>query len=246
MDGVMESYTAFMLSPYPGKPETRGAPLFEAGHFAEACRRIDAAGLQISVHAIGDAAVRATLDGYAAARAANGPRDHRHRIEHVEALDAADLPRFAAEGVVASMQPLHSPLGGLFPVPERNTCLADDQLPLAFAWARIRETGARLVFSTDWPVAPMPVMRSVQAAVATADLDGPWGDQRQDLRDALHSYTAEAAFAEFREDRKGRLAPGCLADIAVMSDDLFAMEPARLGKATAVATIMGGRITHRA
>ncbi len=244
MDGVMESYTAFMLAPYPGKPETRGEALFEAEAFAAACIRADALGLQISVHAIGDAAVRRTLDGYAAARAANGPRDHRHRIEHVEALDPADLPRFAAEGVVASMQPLHSPLGGLFPVPERNSCLRDDQLALAFAWRRLRDTGARMIFSTDWPVAPLPVMRSVQGAVATSVPEG-WEDQSQTLWEALAGYTVDGAYAEFSEAETGRLAPGMRADIAVMSDDLAAMPPDRLGEARARATICGGRITHR-
>jgi hypothetical protein len=246
MDGVVESYTAFMLEPYPGRPETRGEALFEAGHFAEACRRADALGLQIAVHAIGDAAVRRTLDGYAAAREANGPRDARHRVEHIETLDPADLPRFAELGAVASMQPLHSPLGGLFPVPARETILRDAQLPLAFAWRDIRDSGATLIFSTDWPVAPLPVMRSIQGAVATAGLDGPWGDQRQTLMEALDSYTRLGAWTEFSEGAKGRLAPGMLADVAVMSEDLEAMEPARLGEATAAATVMGGRITHRA
>ena len=245
MDGVMESYTAFMLRPYPGRPGTRGEQLFAPEAFDAACTRADALGLQISVHAIGDAAVRRTLDGYAAARAANGPRDHRHRVEHVEALDADDLPRFAAEGVIASMQPLHSPLGGLFPVPERNSCLHDDQLPLAFAWRRLRDSGARMIFSTDWPVAPLPVMRSVQGAVATEVPEG-WPDQCQTLAEALAGYTVDGAFAEFAEERKGRLAPGMLADVTVLSEDLSQVAPERLGEVRAAATVMDGRVTHRA
>lgn len=246
MDGVMESYTAFMLRPYPGRPDTCGQALFAADHFDAACVRADALGLQVCVHAIGDAAVRRTLDGYAAARAANGPRDHRHRLEHIEALDRADLPRFSAEGVIASMQPLHSPLGGLFPDYAPETILRDDQYPLAFAWARLRESGARLIFSTDWPVAPLPVMRSVQAAVATIACRGPWGEQRQTLEQALSAYTIDGAFAEFTETRKGRLVPGMLADIAVLDRDLATVAPGQLGEVGAAATICGGRVTHRA
>jgi predicted amidohydrolase YtcJ len=241
MDGVMESRTAFMLAPYPDAAHA-GAALFEAEHFDEACRMIDAMGLQISVHAIGDAAVRRTLDGFEAAAHANGARDARHRIEHIECLHPDDLPRFAELGVVASMQPIHAPSGGFFPPPAPDTILRADQLPLAYAWARIRESGARLVFSTDWPVAPIEVGRTLKAAVAPMPPPG-WPDQRQILPDALASYIPEAAFAEFTEDRKGRLAPGFLADVVVMAQDLAAMDPATLDQARPVLTVCDGRIT---
>ncbi|MEM9148152.1 MAG: amidohydrolase [Pseudomonadota bacterium] len=245
MDGVMESYTAFMLHPYPAKPDSRGAALFEESAFNEICVRADTLGLQISVHAIGDAAVRRTLDGYRAARAANGARDHRHRIEHIESLDPADLPRFGREGVVASMQPLHSPLGRLFPAPPSDAYLREDQKRLAFAWRDLRDAGAHLMFSTDWPVAPLPVMRSIQAAVATATLDGPWGDQRQTLDEAVRAYTADAAWGEFSEASKGRLAAGFKADVAVLTDDIQVVASERLGEVSALATLCAGRVTHR-
>ena len=241
MDGVMESRTGFMLAPYPDTPHT-GTALFEADHFAEACIRADAMGLQISVHAIGDAAVRRTLDGYQAAARANGARDARHRVEHIEALDAADLPRFAELGVIASMQPLHSPAAKFFPPPPPGTMLREDQLALAYAWARIRESGARLVFSTDWPVAPIEVGRTLKAAVAPRRLPG-WPDQAQSLHETLASYIRDAAYAEFTEDRKGRLAPGYLADVVVMAQDLAAMEPETLDQARPVLTVCDGRIT---
>ena len=109
MDGVLESMTALMLDDYPGFQGERGAPLFTAAQFNEVATRADKHGLQISVHAIGDGGVRRTLDGYEAARKANGPRDSRHRIEHIELIDKADIPRLKQLGVIASLQPIVGP-----------------------------------------------------------------------------------------------------------------------------------------
>lgn len=243
MDGVMESRTALMLRDYPDSPGNPGEAIFEPEHFNEACIRADALGLQISVHAIGDLAVRRTLDGYEAARKANGARDSRHRIEHVEALHAHDLPRFAALGVVASMQPRHAAFGGYFDPPAPDTVLRADQLALAFPWQRIRESGARLCFSTDWPVVPVDVMPNIQAAVAPLDLGPGWGDQRQGLMDTLASYTRDNAWVEFSEARKGLLREGFLADLVVMDHDLEAVPAEDLGQAKAAMTICGGRVT---
>jgi predicted amidohydrolase YtcJ len=246
MDGVMESRTALMLRDYPDSPGNRGEAIFEPEHFNEACIQADALGLQISVHAIGDLAVRRTLDGYEAARKANGARDARHRIEHIEALHPMDLPRIADLGVVASMQPRHAAFGGYFDPPSPGTVLHEDQMELAFAWQRIRESGARLCFSTDWPVVPVDVMPNVQAAVAPLDLGPGWGDQRQSLMDALASYTRDNAWVEFSEDRKGQLRQGYMADIVVMDRDLEGMATEEIGAAKAAMTICGGRVTFEA
>ena len=244
MDGVIDGYTAFMLRPYPGRPDTRGEALFDAEVFDEICVAADAMGLQISVHAIGDAAVRRTLDGFAAARRVNGVRDSRHRVEHIETLHADDLPRFAELGAVASMQPMHAPAGGMFPVPSADL-LHPDQVALAFPWQSLSEAGAALVFSTDWSVVPVDVMPSIRAAVAPRTPEG-WPDQGLSLRQALAAYTRDNAWVAFREDRKGRLAAGYLADLVVMSDDLDALAPAELDKARPMVTICGGRVTYEA
>jgi len=245
MDGVAESSTALMLEPYPGL-STRGDAVFEPEQFNAACILADANGLQISVHAIGDLAVRRTLDGYEAAIRANGRRDSRHRVEHVEILHPDDLPRFRDLGVVASMQPGHAPWGGVFPPDGVGRMLHPHQIPHAYAWRDIRATGAPLVFSTDWPVIPVDVMANVRAAVVPLKMPEPWRDQRQTLRDTLKSYTADNAWVEFNEARKGRLMPGMMADIAVMSHDLEAMPPEGLDSARAVLTLCGGRITWQA
>lgn len=245
MDGVTDSRTALMLRPYPGTDHA-GDAVFEPDHFTAACIRADAMELQIATHAIGDLAIRRTLDGYAAAQRANGRRDARHRIEHIEVLHPDDLPRFGALGVVASMQPGHAPFGGIFPADTMSALLHDDQVPLAFPWRDIRAVAPRLCFSSDWPVIGVEVMASVKAAVAPLCLPAPWRDQSQSLLDTLESYTADNAWVEFNEHRKGRLRPGMMADIAVMSHDLEAMDPETLDTARAMLTICAGRVTWEA
>lgn len=245
IDGVVESSTALMLEPYPGL-DTVGDAVFDYDHFEAAVIRADAMGLQIAVHAIGDKGIRWTLDAYEAAIRANGRRDSRHRIEHIEVLHPDDLPRFAELGVVASIQPGHAPFGGIFPPEGVGKMLHPHQIPTAYAWQDIRDTGTPVVFSTDWPVIPVDVMPNVKAAVAPMKMPAPWRDQSQSLHDTLKSYTADNAWVEFNEARKGRLAPGLMADIAIMSHDLEAMAPGDLDKARAQLTIAGGRVTYEA
>ncbi|MBK0328038.1 amidohydrolase [Rhodobacteraceae bacterium F11138] len=242
MDGVCESRTALMLQPYPGTDHV-GDAVFEADHFNQACIRADAMGLQMATHAIGDLAIRRTLDGYEAAQNANGRRDARHRVEHIEVLHPADLPRFAELDVVASIQPGHAPFGGIFPPVGMDEVLHPEQIPLCFAWQDIRDSGARVAFSTDWPVIGVAVMPNIRGAVAPTPLPAPWREQSQSLMDTLESYTAANAWLEFHEDRKGRLKPGMMADVVVMSHDLEALEPSALDTARAAITFCGGRVT---
>ncbi|XDZ65895.1 amidohydrolase [Alphaproteobacteria bacterium LSUCC0684] len=245
VDGVVESSTALMLEPYPGL-ETIGDAVFERDHFMEACVRADALGFQISVHAIGDLAIRQTLDAYELARKTNGARDSRHRVEHIEVLHPDDLMRFVELGVVASIQPGHAPFGVYFGSDTINRMLHPHQIPTAFAWRDIRNTGAKVIFSTDWPVIPVDVMPNVKSAVAPKKLAPPWRDQAQTLHETLESYTAGNAWVEFNETRKGQLKTGMMADIVVMSHDLDAMDPGDLDKAGAQITICDGRITWEA
>ncbi|MBU2981420.1 amidohydrolase [Lentibacter algarum] len=245
MDGVIDSKTAYMLENYPNT-DSRSEPLFSAEHFNEAAIRADAMGLQIAVHAIGDAAVRQTLDGYEAAQKANGVRDSRHRIEHIETIHPSDIPRFKPLGVVASMQPLHSPRGGFFPAYESGDIIHPHQIETAFAWKTLRDAGAALIFSTDWPVVPVDVMPTIQGAVAGVELPSVWLDQRLPLREVLAAYTRDNAWVEFNEHRKGRLRVGMMADVVVMDADLDAMPIDQLGSAMPAVTICGGRITFEA
>lgn len=249
IDGVIESGTALMLQPYPGsmgKDDNAGDEVFTQAHFTAAAKEADQLGFQIAVHAIGDAGVRRTIDAFEAAQAANGKRDSRHRIEHLEVMHPDDIPRLAELDIVASIQPGHAPIGHIFPPDGVEKYLHDHQIAGAYAWQDIRKTGAKIVFSTDWPVIPVDVMPNVKAAIAPLDLGDEWRDQTQTLHDTLASYTRDNAWVEFNEGRKGQLIAGQMADVAVMSHDLTALPPARITDAHAVLTVCDGQVTFKA
>ena len=242
MDGVLESMTALMLDDYPHHPGERGQPLFTADQFNEVATRADRQGLQISVHAIGDGAVRRTLDGFEAARRANGRRDSRHRIEHIEVIDPADIPRFKELGVVASMQPivgLGVPGIPLEPCRER----IGRKLPFAYAWQTLREAGAHMSFSSDWPVSPLDPLLGMQSAMTQVPLAPDCPPQRQSLMDAIAAFTSDGAYTEFAEGKKGRLQPGLLADVVVLDGDIEDTPAAEISHIKPVLTICDGRIT---
>jgi hypothetical protein len=245
MDGVLDSWTAVMLDDYPGKPGWRGDPLFEPARFAKLATEIDKRGLQIAVHAIGDGAVRIVLDGYEAARQANGARDSRHRIEHIEVIHPDDIARFASLGVGASMQPIHAPGTG-FPMEPTASIIGQGKWPYAYAWQTLREAGAPMIFATDWPVSPIDPMPSLKAAVTRKKWAETDPDQRQSLGAAVASYTRDGAWIEFMEGRKGSLKPGMLADVVVLSADIETRDPETLHDVRPAVTIADGRIVHEA
>lgn len=241
MDGVIESFTALMLDDYEGVPGNKGSALFTAEHFTRMATEADRLGLQIFVHAIGDAAVRRTLDGYEAAQRANGPRDSRHRIEHIEVHHPDDLPRLARLGVIASMQPLHAPMSadGHDLWPARVGASRWDR---SFAWKRVREAGARLVFGSDWPVVSQSPFKGLFNALNRQPWQEGMDDHGQTLEQSLLSYTRDAAYAEFMEHEKGMLKPGCLADLVLLSEDIFTVPPAEIERVHPVMTVVDGRV----
>jgi predicted amidohydrolase YtcJ len=245
MDGVVEGYTALLLSPYPERPHSLGDANYSAEHFAAMAREADRLGLQIIVHAIGDGAVRRTLDGYAAAQRANGRRDSRHRVEHIELLHPDDLPRFKSLGVVASMQPLHAPVSGA----SGDAWLAragSGYWPSAFQWRGLRDSGARLVFGSDWPVVSQDPLRGLHAALTRQPYAPGLPDQRQTLAEALAAYTRDAAYAEFQEHSKGQLRAGFLADLVLLSHDLFSLPAEEISQVNPVLTVCDGEIVFEA
>ncbi len=240
MDGVMETLTALMLDDYPGYPGNTGAPLFTAAQFNELATRIDKHKLQISVHAIGDGAVRRTLDGYEVAQKANGVRDSRHRIEHIELIDPSDIPRIKQLGVIASLQPVAG-VGVPWMPKEPILTRLGNKLALSYPWQTIRESGATVAFSSDWPVAPLDPFLGFKAAM-TADHFG----QNQSLMDTLHGFTAAGAIMDFTEDRKGMLKVGYLADIAVLNSDLERTAAEEMDRVKPVMTVCDGRVVWEA
>src|SRR5690606_22774361 len=174
------STTAHMFADYGTAPGVSGYSYFEQDEFDAICTEADRHGLQIAVHAIGDAAVNRTLNGYEAARRANGARDSRHRIEHIEMLAPSDLPRFAELGVIASMQPTHAP-GGAYPVEPILSMVGRDRMMTGYAWQTIRRTGARLVFASDWPVAPLDPLLGIKTAITRKPAFEGAPDERQTL-----------------------------------------------------------------
>lgn len=246
MDGVLESGTAFLVEPYADRPDWHGEPYFDDAEFAELATEIDRRGLQIAVHSIGDGAVRRVLNGYEAARAANGARDSRHRIEHIELITEEDMPRLAALGVVASMQPPHPPGGMCFPLEPTISRIGEKRRHLAYAWRRIKETGAALAFSSDWPVSPIDPIAGIHAAVTRKVWHEGDPDHSVSLHDAIAAYTIGSAYAEFAEDRKGMLKVGYYADIVILDSDIEAVEPEQICDVRPKMTICGGRVTYEA
>jgi predicted amidohydrolase YtcJ len=242
IDGVLESMTALMLDDYPGFQGERGAPLFTARQFNEVATRADGHGLQISVHAIGDGGVRRTLDGYEAAQKANGARDSRHRIEHIEVIDKADIPRLKQLGVIASLQPI---VGLGVPGNPLEPCLSriGAKLPQSYAWQTLRETGATIAFSSDWPVSPLDPFLGIQSAMTAIPLSPDSTPQAQSLLDALDGFTAAGAYTEFAEHKKGKLVAGMLADVVMLDGDIEATAAAEISKLKPLLTICDGRVT---
>ncbi len=249
MDGVIESHTAAMLEPYSDDPQRIGSMNYTSEQFRKNVLELDRRHFQVITHAIGDKAIRTALDAYQAAAQTNGPRDRRFRIEHIEDINPADIPRFGRLRVIASMQPFHCyPEPNLLNVWARN--VGPTRLPYSFAWHDLAAGGARLAFGSDWPVVSLDPFIGIQNAVTRQDWNGqpPGGwvsQQKVALEQTLAAYTRDAAYAEFEENLKGSLQPGKLADLIVLSQDLFATNPLEIRKTTVLLTVVGGRVVHR-
>ena len=244
MDGVVDSRTAYMLNDYPGQPGHRSEPLFDPDRFNAVCTEIDRRGLQIAVHAIGDGAVRQTIDGYEAAMQANGARDMRHRVEHIELIDAADIPRLGALGITASLQPPHAPGVMDFPLEGMEAVIAKHRWPDAYLWKSLADRGARIAYASDWPVTDVSVLRGLQAALTRVPFAGG-SDERLPLMDSLHAYTAGGAWAAHMEHLTGTVKRGLAGDLVLLDGDIEQVSPDAIGQLGIALTICGGEITHQ-
>jgi predicted amidohydrolase YtcJ len=244
MDGVWESYTAYNVHPYADDPHVKVDPLFSLEHFTRMAGACDKLGLQIAVHACGDAAVRQTLDGYEAVQRSNGRRDSRHRIEHVEVCQPEDMSRFGELGVIASVQLSHAPLN-LAESGVAQHRLGPKRWRYWQAWRDLKNAGAHFAFGSDWTVVPFDPLTHIHVALNREKLSPDSTDQRLTLEECLIGYTRDAAFVEFKENEKGQVKEGYLADLVLFSDDLFMLKPEEIMSAKVVMTICNGEIVYQ-
>lgn len=242
MDGSLGSRTALFKDPYTDAPESHGIALDPLTDIATWIEQADAAGLHITTHAIGDAANAQLLDIYASVAKTNGKRDRRFRIEHAQHLSSADIPRFMAQEVIASVQPYHAIDDGRWAVKR----IGPGRLHGTYAFRSLIDTGAHVSFGSDWPVAPLDPMTGIAGAVLRQTIDGanPDGwipEERVTIDQALHAYTSANAYAGFQEDRLGMIAPGMIADFVVFDADLTAINPAQIRDTQVLRTIVDGR-----
>ncbi|MDP5182012.1 amidohydrolase [Blastococcus sp. BMG 814] len=244
VDGVIDGCTAAVKAPYSNG--ALPAPIWDLDTLAPAVAAADAAGLQIAIHAIGDEAIRIALDALELAVDRNGARLRRHRIEHLEYTDQADVPRLARLGITASMQPVHAD-----PAVQDNwrAMLGDSRVDRGYPWPEFTETGARLAFGTDAPTAPhFPLPNLYIAATRRSALDPslPPNVPRfaLPLADALRHATYDAAWSCCAENERGMLTDGRLADFTVIDRDPFTDGVDALLEARVVRTVAGGIATH--
>ncbi|WP_322865104.1 amidohydrolase [Aquicoccus sp. G2-2] len=245
MDGVYDTWTALTVTDYPDRPGFRSGPLIAPEIFNAICTEADRRGLQVATHAVGDGAVRAAIDGYEAAARANGTRDARHRIEHIDTIAPEDLERLKPLGIVASMQPVHPPGSAGLPLEPTISIMGRARWDTAFPWRMISQRGVPLAFGTDWPVSPLSPLHAIHCALTRE----PWAkdapDQRISLDDCLMAYTAGGAYADFCDERRGALKSGLDADFVLIDGDLERLADSAEA-ATVALTICNGEITYEA
>lgn len=245
-DGSLGSRTAYFFDDYSDQPGFHGL-LSDEMHPVSLMRdrmmTADRAGLQICTHAIGDQAISIVLDLYSEIVQADGARDRRFRIEHAQHMAAKDFGRFAQLHVIASVQPYHAIDDGRW----AEARIGHDRAGRTYAFRTFLNHGVRLAFGTDWDVAPLNPLDTIYAAVTRATLDGknPNGwfpEQKLTVAEAVEAYTMGSAYAEFQENEKGSITPGKLADMVVLSDDIFSIDPSKIRDVKVLKTFVGGKM----
>jgi predicted amidohydrolase YtcJ len=241
MDGSLGSHTAAFNQPFMDAPDDRGLFVNKPEDMYAWISGADKAGLHVLVHAIGDRANSTVLDIFERVERENGGRDRRFRIEHAQHLAPADIPRFRALGVLASMQPYHAIDDGRW----AEKVIGPERSRTTYAFRSLLDAGARLAFGSDWYVAPPTPLEGIYAAVTRRTLDDkhPNGwvpEQKITVEEALRAYTAGGAYASFEEREKGVIAPGMLADLSIIDRDLRTTAAAEIRRAKIVRTILGG------
>lgn len=245
VDGSLGSHTAAMLEPFTDAPNDRGLFVNTPEDLYAWTSGADRAGLQVMVHAIGDSAIRTQLNIYQRVEREDGPRDRRFRIEHAQHIAPSDIPRFAALGVIPSMQPYHAIDDGRW----ADRVIGPERAKGTYAFRSLLDAGATLAFGSDWFVAPATPLEGIYAAVTRRTLDDKHPDgwvpeQKITVEQALRAYTTGAAWAAFRETELGMVAPGMLADLVLIDRDLTRVAPETIRDARVMLTMVGGRVVY--
>ncbi len=247
-DGSLGSTTALFYEPYRDDPVTSGIAsdeMYPEGSMLKRVREADRAGLQILIHAIGDRANDLILSIFEQVERENGARDRRFRIEHAQHIRSQDIPRFARDQVIASMQPYHAIDDGRW----AEKRIGKERARTTYAFRSLIDSGATLAFGTDWTVAPLNPLLSIYAAVTRRTLDGKnskgWvPEQKISVEETVRAYTVGSAYAEFQEGVKGSITTGKLADLVILSRDIFKIDPKDIENVKVVMTIVDGRVAY--
>jgi predicted amidohydrolase YtcJ len=246
-DGVLENFTGAVLEPYVGS-DNLGISMLDRDELERAVVTLDAHGFQVHIHTIGDRAVRDALDAFEAAARANGSRDARHHLAHLQLVHPDDLPRFAELGVAANVSPLWACHSGYvdeltepFIGPERSARM--------YPFGSLVRAGARLAFGSDWTVSTNDPLPQLEVAVTRVDPDTRGREpllpaEGLDLATALRTFTAGSAYVNFLEDETGTIEPGKLADLAVLDRNVLDPGAGPLGDARVVLTLSAGEAVH--
>ena len=244
-DGVMENYTAVMLEPYLTEDSTRGIPMLEPGFLKEAVSLLDAEGFQVHFHAIGDGAIRQSLDAVEEARTRNGDLGHRHHISHLQIIDPEDIPRFAELGVVANFQPLWA-MADDYVVDLTIPFIGEERAQWMYPIKSVIDAGGKVAFGSDWSVStanPFPQIETaitrVEAEKHSTEVLNP--EQRITLEQAIEAFTINAAYVNHQEKLTGSIENGKLADLIVLDRNLFEIEPEEISETKVVLTLFGGK-----
>ena len=247
-DGVIESGTAALLEPYADLGG-RGELNFPPEVLDRIVARLDREGFQVHVHAIGDRAIRTSLDAFERARAANGPRDSRHHISHIELFHPDDIPRFRSLGVAANFQPLWA-FADTYITELTEPQLGPDRSRWLYPIKSVKDSGAILAAGSDWSVSSMNPLDAIQVAVTRRDLSAPEGpswipEERVDLDTILASYTRGGAYLQHQEDLTGSLEVGKRADLIVLEKNLFEVPETEIHRVKVVLTLLEGKEIFR-
>jgi predicted amidohydrolase YtcJ len=247
-DGGLGASTAWFTAAYTDNPANYGIAsdsMLNPDELYAGFKLADQAGLQLITHAIGDRANHTILDMYERLEKEDGPRERRDRIEHAQTLLPSDIPRFAQLHVIASVQPYHAIDDGRW----AEKRIGSERVKYTYAFRSLMDSGAVVAFGSDWPVAPLVPLTGIYAAVTRRTIDGknPNGwmpQQKVTVAESVRAYTYNAAYAEREETLKGRIAPGQLADLIVLSDDIFKIDPVKIDDVKVEMTVLGGQVIY--